>query len=103
MVLSLIAIGNLQTLGSSFDDKINHFIAYCLLTLLLYNYLNTKKLKYALWYALTIASAYGILIEWLQKILTNNRMYDVYDMIANCFGAVIAVIFIIVYKKLKLK
>lgn len=56
-----------------------------------------------LFYALVIASIYGVIMEVLQKYLTNARMFDVYDMIANTFGAIIAVLFVIFYRKLKLK
>jgi len=103
LVLSLISIGKIETLGSSFDDKINHVGAYFVLTLLVYNYFNKINLKKALLYALFVAVAYGFLIELLQKIATTTRMFDVYDMLANFFGAIIAVLFMIFYRKLKLK
>ncbi|MCL8007939.1 VanZ family protein [Gelidibacter japonicus] len=103
LILSLVSIGGFETLGSSFDDKINHFGAYFLLTILIFNYINTLNLKKGLFYALIIASVYGIIMEVLQKYLTNARMFDVYDMIANAFGAIIAVLFVIFYRKLKLK
>ena len=103
LVLSIATIGGFETLGSSFDDKINHFGAYFLLTLLIFNYFNTLNQKKGLLYAFIIASTYGVLMEVFQKYLTNARMFDVYDMIANAFGAIIAVLFVITYRKLKLK
>lgn len=103
LVLSLISIGGFQPIGTSFDDKINHFGAYFLLTLLIFNYFNTSGYKSGLLYAFIIASFYGVLMEVLQKYLTSQRMFDVYDMIANCFGALIAVIFVVFFRRLKLK
>ncbi len=103
LVLSLITIGNVKTLGSSFDDKINHFGAYFILTLLLFNYYNKLESKNPLLYALITAFSYGFIVELLQNFLTTNRMFDGYDLIANFFGAIFAVIFMIFYRKLKLK
>lgn len=103
LVLSLASIGGFQTLGSSFDDKINHFGAYCLLTLFIFNYFKTLDLKRGLLYAFLVASTYGVLMEVFQKYFTQERQFDVYDMIANAFGAVIAVLFVNIYRKLKLK
>ncbi|HUH29501.1 VanZ family protein [Gelidibacter sp.] len=103
LVLSLGNTGGFETLGSSFDDKINHFGAYFFLTLFIFNYFKTLNLKRGLLYAFIIASTYGIIMEVLQKYLTIERMFDVYDMIANAFGAIVAVLFVIFYRKLKLK
>lgn len=103
LVLSLVSIGTFKTLESSFDDKINHFWAYCLLTLFIFNYFKSLNLKRALLYAFLVASTYGVLIEVFQKFFTQVRQFDVYDMVANAFGAIVAVLFVIIYKKLKLK
>lgn len=103
LVLSLITIGNIQTLGSSFDDKIYHSGAYFVLTLLIFNYLNTLNSNNTLLYALFAAATYGVLMEFFQNFLTTTRTFDGYDMLANFFGALFAVLFIVFYKKLKLK
>ncbi len=103
LVLSLITIGSMKTLGSSFDDKINHFGAYFILTLLLINYFRKMEIRNALVYALIVAAFYGCTMEVLQYVLTTNRMFDSYDMLANFFGAIFAVLFMIFYRKLKLK
>nr|WP_262897791.1 VanZ family protein [Gelidibacter pelagius] len=99
----MVSIGGLETLGSPYDDKIHHFGAYFVLTILIANYFNTLNLKRGLLYALIIASTYGVLMEVLQNYLTKERMFDVFDMIANAFGAIIAVLFMIFIRKLKLK
>lgn len=103
LVLSLASIGGFPTIGSSFDDKINHFGAYFLFTLLLFNYFKTLPLKRELLFAFIVASIYGVMMEVFQSVFTEERMFDVYDMIANAFGAVIAVLFVNIYRKLKLK
>lgn len=103
LVLSLITIRGFHPVGTSFDDKINHFGAYFVLTLLIFNYLKTLNRSYAVLYALFIATTYGVLMEYLQKYLTSERMFDYYDIVANFFGAFIAGIFIVFFRKLKLK
>ncbi|WP_299397773.1 VanZ family protein [uncultured Gelidibacter sp.] len=103
LVLSLITLGSIETLGSSIDDKIHHSGAYFVLTWLIFNYLKTLKIKNALIIALFAASTYGVLMELFQDFLTVNRTFDVYDMIANIFGAIFAVLFVVVYRKLKIK
>ncbi|MBA6152245.1 VanZ family protein [Gelidibacter maritimus] len=103
LVLSLVSIGGFETLGSTHDDKLHHFGAYFVLTILIANFFKTLNLKRGLLYALIIASAYGVIMEILQNYLTQERMFDVFDMIANAFGAIIAVLVVIFYRKLKLK
>lgn len=98
-----MSLRGVPSLGTSFDDKIGHFGAYAIFTLLIFNYFNAKKIRRALFYALIIASSYGFLMELLQKLLTSGREFDLYDALANSFGAIIAVLFIIFYRKLKLK
>ncbi|TXE06743.1 hypothetical protein ES711_12375 [Gelidibacter salicanalis] len=102
LVLSLATLGNIQNLGSTFDDKIYHSGAYFVLTILVYNYLNTLKNKNALVFALAAAAIYGVLMELFQNYLTSTRTFDVYDMIANVFGAIFAVLLVVFYRKLKL-
>lgn len=98
-----MSLGRLPSLGTSFDDKIMHSGAYFIFTLLIFNYCNSLKVKSALFYAFIIATTYGFLMELLQKLLTSERQYDLYDALANSFGAVIAVLFVIFLRKLKLK
>ena len=103
LVLSLASLRGIPSLGTSFDDKIGHFGAYFIFTLLIFNYCNALKVRSALFCAFIIASSYGFLMELLQKLLTTGREYDLYDALANAFGAVLAVLFVIIYRKLKLK
>ena len=103
LVLSLASLRGVPSLGTSFDDKIGHFGAYFIFTLLIFNYCNSLKVKSALFYAFIIASSYGFIMELLQKLLTTGREFDLYDALANAFGAVLAVLFVTIFRKLKLK
>ena len=88
-------------MGSSFDDKIYHFVAYTLFTLLLYNYLNAVSVKNSIFFTILFASGYGILMEILQNLLTESRVSDIYDIVANFLGIIFGAISISIYKKLK--
>lgn len=98
---SLINLGGIPSLGSSFDDKIYHFGAYALFTLLLYNYLNAVSIKNSIFYSILFAVSYGILMEILQNLLTETRVSDFYDVVANFLGIIFGAIMISIYKKLK--
>ena len=103
-VLSLIPItGNVHRLGFSFDDKIYHSLAYFVFTVLLYVY--TCKIQSAnkMIVAFSIAVIYGIIIEVLQEMSSIDREAELFDVIANTLGSLIAVIVIQVKRGLKLK
>lgn len=102
-----IAIGSLISfkggleIGVRFSDKILHVSAYCLLTI---SWLLAYRLKITqLKSTFLITSAvfiYGIIIEILQGIFTNNRQADLFDVFANLTGIAVAyVFFAIVLKK----
>ncbi|MGS2727406.1 VanZ family protein [Psychroserpens sp. BH13MA-6] len=102
-IASLINIGRVPDLGSNFDDKIYHVIAYFILTILLFNYLNKQQISHVLLKTGVIVIIYGIIIEVLQYILTSYRTLDFYDAMANTFGVILAIIAIKFSNKLKLK
>jgi VanZ family protein len=76
-------------------DKTIHFIFYFVLTLL-WNFALQKKYKiWSLKFIIVIAVIiFGIIIEVLQGVLTKNREADIYDVMANSAGALIALIVI---------
>lgn len=101
--ISLINLGKLPTLGSSFDDKIFHFFSHAVLTILCFNYFRkTTITKPLLWSAL-ISLGYGITIEWLQGITSKLRTSDGYDIFANVLGMIFAILFLNIVKNVKLK
>ena len=76
-------------------DKFVHFFFYFVFTLLLISENNPHKHQYkvtvnAILVAAAISLSYGALIEILQKVLFINRGADIYDMIANTAGFLIA-------------
>ncbi len=78
-------------------DKFVHFFLYFTFTLLLISE-NNKQKHYrkvtvdAILIAATISLSYGAIIEILQKFLFINRGADIWDMIANTLGFLVAVI-----------
>lgn len=102
-LLSLISLNEIPKLGSSFDDKIYHLIAYMLLTILWYNVLRSAPTKFKILFSAIICVCYGIIIEIFQALFTTNRKEDIEDVIANSLGVLIAAVIIIIFRKIKLK
>lgn len=103
-ILSLITIS--RDIGSSLKipnkDKIVHFVFYFVFVVLWYRYLATtdytKKVRVII---LLSAIGYGILIEICQGMFTVSRTADVFDVVANSFGAFIAFILTILFNRNK--
>jgi len=76
-------------------DKTVHFLFYFVLTLT-WNFALQKKYKnWALKYIIVfVVIGYGIVIEVLQEVLTKTRQADIYDVIANSAGTLVALIVI---------
>lgn len=101
-VLSLISITSMPDLGTNNDDKIYHAIAYFIFTILTYNYFYSIKIKYKMLLSFSIPVIYGIIIEFLQSVVSSTRISDFYDAVANFTGVVIALILIKFIVNLKL-
>ena len=81
-VLSVLPTPQVDGLES---DKLNHFIAYMALTLLLVLSLSRdRKLPRGLWVALLSLLLYGALIEVVQHY--TGRQFDLMDIVANAAG-----------------
>ncbi|MBN4070097.1 VanZ family protein [Olleya sp. AH-315-F22] len=98
-VLSLVNIKSLPKLGSSFDDKIFHALAYGILVLLWYFTLNRLKITKPIFISALFSIIYGIILEVLQGLLTIARSLDILDVLANCIGVTIASVFIVYMKQ----
>lgn len=98
-VLSLVNIKSLPKLGSSFDDKIFHALAYGVLALLWYSTLNRLKIAKPIFITALVSIIYGIILEVLQGQLTIVRSLEMLDVLANCIGVIIALLFIIIRNK----
>lgn len=96
-VLSLIKVNKVTSELPTNSDKIFHALAYAIFTALwflsFYYKIKLKKIK-ALVFSFLFSSVFGIIIELLQGSLTNNREADLFDVIANTTGTLIAMIII---------
>ncbi|WP_194766942.1 VanZ family protein [Tamlana sp. I1] len=102
----LITLNDLPDVGISFADKVFHFLAYGLLTILWYTtFVLTFNFKrnQALKFAFILAVIFGIVIEVLQGTLTVTRSLDVYDMVANTIGAILASLVLMLKNKIQVK
>ena len=92
---SLISLNKVVELPTfNFFDKIIHISAYFLLSISWFLAFNTrgKYLKSSIYIAI-LSFIYGIIIEALQGVMTTYRQADVFDMVANLTGIVIAWVF----------
>ncbi len=94
---SLVRLNNMPDIGVSFGDKLFHFGAYVVMTLVWFNFFGIKKnirKKKAIFIAVIIASLFGMIIEVLQSALTVSRDGDINDVVANNIGVLIAALFL---------
>jgi VanZ family protein len=72
-------------------DKIVHIIFHFVFTLLLYLFLkkqlNSSKNIQPLVISIIISIVFGLIIEVLQELCTTSRHADMFDVLANLFGA----------------
>ena len=106
--LSLITIERVPsfTLKLQHKDKVVHFVFYFVFVIA-WNLSLMQKLKRFKVKVLSIAIVYGIVIEVLQYVLTENRTADFFDVLANSLGAILAFVlfpFIVgIFSKAELK
>lgn len=84
----------------TFLDKILHVSAYFFLTFSWLFTLRNKVKNKGIMFAVFL---YGIAMEFLQGWLTNNRQKDIYDVIANSFGILLAMLLFGIFHKYYLK
>lgn len=89
VIASLITLNGVPSLGSSFDDKIYHVVAYMILAVLWLFYFKAFKGKYMPLYVFLATFLLGYILELLQYLVNPNRTYDTLDLIANTAGALI--------------
>lgn len=90
----------MPSVGISGVDKYVHATLHFLFVVLWFLALYQKqKLKYMLLKVLLFSITFGILIEFLQEVLTKTRTADVFDVLANTFGAILAVLALYFYYK----
>ncbi|WP_378185694.1 VanZ family protein [Aquimarina sp. W85] len=104
-VLTYLSLGTISSPISSLSnsDKIGHAIAYFVFTCIWFAFLYfSKKLKYSflksILYSAMICFGYGVLMEIAQGIFTTYRYVELFDVLANTSGIVIAVLFVFVLR-----
>lgn len=95
-IFSLISVEPLPRLGSNFDDKIFHALAYGFLVLLWYFTLHSLKKAKPIFIAALFSIIYGIILEVLQGQITVTRNLDIFDALANCIGVIVVSFFLII-------
>ena len=103
IVMSLINVPDLPDLGSDFDDKILHVIAYFLLTILWITYFKPLDNPSIFVKILILAICLGALLEVLQLILNPNRTFDILDILSNTIGSSLGTFIAVRFTLLKLK
>ena len=103
VIASLINLNGVPSLGSSFDDKIYHVVAYMILGLMWMFYFKPFKTKHIPLKVLFATVLLGYILELLQYLVNPNRTYDTFDLIANAIGALIGTFIASKLNILKLK
>ncbi len=101
----LIKSSDLPQIAVPYVDKAMHAGLHFVFTLLWFFYFKSKigslkNLKLLL-ISLVLSIFFGIAIELMQKFFTVTRNADLFDVIANLFGASMAVLLIIFINKYK--
>ena len=100
---SLIDIKKAPRLDFVFEDKVIHFVAYFVLCPVFYLMLKTYQIRHSLNYAIILSLVFGTILEFLQQTLTDNRTFDLYDLIANSLGVITAAGIVVKNKKFIVK
>lgn len=73
-------------------DKLGHFILYGFQAISLSMYLKKHVDKNLNSSIFIICFIIGLVIEYLQPVLTNNRVFDYFDILANLLGVVLSLV-----------
>lgn len=103
-VLCLISSDHIQMpkMEKNFD-KLGHLTFHFGITALWFLYFKKKsgKSKSAMLKAFLFSLFFGITIEIAQALFTTTRQADVIDVAANCVGGLLAIGFILLFKRKK--
>lgn len=98
---SFVSFDDVSVIPEQYSDKFIHTFTYGLLGLswLLGYKQKAKELKFSILISATVFF-YGIIIEVLQGVLTDNRQSDLYDILANFVGISLSFVFFnIIFQK----
>ena len=105
LLLSISDISSLPKFQISYEDKLYHFIAYFVLNsiwLLALFQKNGDQLRKHLLISLSII-AFGIIIEIVQESVTDYRVFDIFDILANSIAVGVSFFCFMLVKKSFLK
>jgi VanZ family protein len=105
-VLCLVKFNDLPSFGVSGADKYVHFTFHFVFTILwgFYSWAKLNDITISKIGRVVILSfCYGILIEIFQEIYTKTRHADIFDVLANATGALVALVFFVLIKRQKLQ
>jgi VanZ family protein len=103
LIGSLISIQVNVVKNVSNSDKLLHVLAYATLNLSwLLAHWQRAIMNFRIYLISLFVLFYGIIIEVLQRVLTNYREFDYYDIIANFIGISLSVIFFKLFLEKKL-
>jgi VanZ family protein len=103
-ILCLVKFEKLPSLGVSGADKYVHFTFHFIFTLLWGSYLWLQQMPWKLnqiGKVVCMSLLYGILIEFLQETCTASRHADIFDVLANFSGAILAFLIFVFIKTLR--
>ncbi|PKS11212.1 hypothetical protein jhhlp_002973 [Lomentospora prolificans] len=89
LILGYAGLSSLQ-LDTHVNDKFLHWVSFFLLTIVFYWILDTTRRR-TLNLTLTVCTlGLGVGSEFLQSILPNGRNFDLFDIVANLVGSLMA-------------
>ena len=80
------------------NDKVFHFIAFFILTILMYQTILSCQINYGILVTALLVFAFSFLNENIQKFV-NGRTFNPADMTANAIGIVLGIIIIVLFRK----
>ena len=92
--LSLVSINENANIKVEHGDKIVHILIHAINVFLLFIVFVKYNFVRPILYAVVASIFYGIIIEVLQDQLTTERKFDVFDIYANCFGTIVATVYL---------
>ncbi len=105
LVLCLVSFSTFPGVGVKGADKYVHVIFHFVFTILWFLYIQSSGYVIsngkAVLRVVSLSIVFGILIEMAQELLTATRGADLYDVIANISGALLAATVLIGYARLK--
>ena len=105
-VISLVKFRDIPDYIPSFSDKVLHFLMYGILAFLwIITFTHKFRLKriYAIVWAGIIAVIFGIIIEVLQGMITQTRVAESNDILANTLGVGLTITILFLFTKTEVK